>query len=800
MAIGYIQRLGLAINISESEWGRVSLSWLLIFFYKISLIIGWTILIALFVTKFGIAKLPILFLIHAILTILGSSIFTKLVQLTDKHNLVLGTALISSFLLYIAILISSGHPILFFILIILVESLFLSQLGIIITIYNESLYSPLEGERTFPFIESGETIGILAAGIILNQLAFKFQTHQLIYIWILSVISIIPILLSYLRYIKKLPPLEELYEHVNSKKNHTISNIIEFIFKSSFLKSLLLIIILQWMFLNIFEYQYTKSIHEYIQTQTQNKANIESNHGNNYGIEQTMVYDLGSLQIIFSSVTFLVQIFIASRVIFNLGIINSMMLNPLIMLLTITGMTLKFNLISAVIAKASYEMSNTMFKTPYHSIFYALNESYKKPLKEFMEGIAKPIGAIIGASLIPIFQMIYIDNNLHYILNSILLVTAFIILVKLFYSQRSYTRLVCDTLENEESSPHAKFEALEILSQKGHKNSSSYISSYLMKPSTSKDLKIKALQALSIVQDHNQLPEIIECLRDEDSDIRFTGLECLGSFEKLDLFTHENAFSLYRIISTLKNNFSVEKNEENLCLIIKLLAQFNNTETIAFIIENLEKNPSIAIKKSCIQACAQFKDPNCAYYLKPYLVSELEELKIAAICSLWNFSKYRGMVKKYADEVYKNHKNKKLFIEMIASLKMRKESARLKSFLNSKSKDIRLSATIALTQLNDIQAATRLAKYLLESDQNTEKIILHSLKQMAKDQRKEFEHILKYAISNFINKIHRNNKQNSLKDISLNDMYKLKRAYYLASAEEEYFQIHHLIQQKEANI
>jgi len=59
-------------NIYHGEWLRVGMSFLIQFFYRIGFVIGWTIIVALFVEKYGISNLPYLFILNAFFIIFGS--------------------------------------------------------------------------------------------------------------------------------------------------------------------------------------------------------------------------------------------------------------------------------------------------------------------------------------------------------------------------------------------------------------------------------------------------------------------------------------------------------------------------------------------------------------------------------------------------------------------------------------------------------------------------------------------------------------------------------------------------------
>jgi len=124
-ALTYINRI---LNTSTHEWPRIGISWSLSFCFKISMIIGWTILLSSFVSRMGVKYLPYLFVLHAVFTILGTILYSELVYIFKKEKLLIATAALIAFSLFGAFIFAHYNDLFFFTFLLIGGSLLLSQI------------------------------------------------------------------------------------------------------------------------------------------------------------------------------------------------------------------------------------------------------------------------------------------------------------------------------------------------------------------------------------------------------------------------------------------------------------------------------------------------------------------------------------------------------------------------------------------------------------------------------------------------------------------------------------------------
>ena len=68
--------LSRVFNIHPNEWKNITNAWLIRFLYKFGFVIGWSVLVVLFVSNYGISALPYLFVLNAVFSILGTFFYS----------------------------------------------------------------------------------------------------------------------------------------------------------------------------------------------------------------------------------------------------------------------------------------------------------------------------------------------------------------------------------------------------------------------------------------------------------------------------------------------------------------------------------------------------------------------------------------------------------------------------------------------------------------------------------------------------------------------------------------------------
>ncbi len=809
-------------NIAPSQWARVNECWFLTFFFKIGSAIGGTVLIATFVSRFGISFLPMLFVINAVLIMLSTFFFEQLIMRFKREVLMIIMILLASLCLFFASFMYDRSPFLFFTLIIVAESVFLAQFNVFLPILVGDRFSPTESQNTFPFIESGETIGGIVGGTLVGVFASRFPIHWFLYVWIafLTCVVIVFIVTSYIRMGIPALPLP-----VKSSTREKTTDQIKLIFKSidkfAYLKGIIVVVLLQWVFMNVLEFQYTKAVEQDVTTHHEEtvaalhpKLFAASVMSSDEGIknmpqveqevapyraltqseERALTEKLGAIKGIIHASALVIQVFLASRLIASLGIVGSMLLNPVLMLMSLVGMFLKFGFASAIITRINFEASNVVHKNAYFTSHYAFPKSIRDQAAEFLEGMVRPMGTIVGMIVILTMQLFLTGAVLTLWIHVLMFIVMAIVLVVTIRLQPKYTALSRDQLFSHLPYPE-KLNAIEILAQRGHDDVSTILVQKLNNArGESPIVKIKLLEVLGHLHDYNTLPEIVEALYDPDPEVRLEAAHALMRFRDIGEKFYAQAFSRFRIIEALKEVFRKEESPAVRSAIIRVFSLLRQPDIVAFLLETL-KDTSSEVRADGIHTLGLFHDPNAAYYILPFLEDAHPMVRASAVTALWQFFKYRAMLEKELAELLTSGDKEEVKAGIFAVGEV--GGIHKKPFLDIASANdpvLAIEVSYAMTKQGDAHAFRKVLTHLLaiprEQFENLRRLFFHFQPHV----EKMVDDVLIDVISEELNMLLERYAGKSLQELSPEILERLRRLYKILDQHEELFLIEEALQ------
>ncbi len=813
-------------QVDDSQRSRISVSWMVGFFYRLSFMLGWTVITAIFVNRIGIESLPFLFIGNALLMMCGTMIFSELIRFIQKEILIICTLLIAAITLFVsATFLLPWSETAFLITSIVGISLFLGQINILVQLFIEDLFTPIESETAFPLIETSETIGGIAAGVILTSLGTVIAPYKFLYILIIISLCIIPTIGTFRRTCHNDLPNLNLKKREKLKEISKLKRIEEGwaeIKRTGFLQGIVVVVLCQFIIFNLVEFQYTKAVqqkvynaHErtilledhlveevelaslYPETTYQDQALFEAR--NEAELEKELTYTLGFLQAIISAFALATQLFVASEIIKKLGIVQSLLIHPLMMLANFSIMALRFTMGTAFVARTGFEMTRSVFQTAYLSSYYSLQEEVREEIKEFMEGIVTPIGAIIGTALIFLFQYLLNDHNITLGLNITMISIAFVMAYVIYSLQKEYTKVSSKALRVIDNTPD-KLNSIEILSQKGHKKAVYILLKTLENPTEKSIVKIKVLEALGRMTKKRAIPSIIKCLESSDARIQTAAVEALAKYEKIDQHFFNNAFARHRMSEALKKLFEKPGTIEAKASIIKILAKINKHDVVEYLINLLETSP-MKIKIDCVRVIGFFHDPSSVSYIEKFLDSSNINLQCATMKSLWQYGiyrqEYRSKILEKIRKLLRSKKQNELIstLGVIGSLELVQFEAKVQELVASEDKAVREAALKALIQLEHREAIKPFVELLLSS-RHTYKHIKKYLEddRMSKKFKKKIEFEINRQVSKRIHEIFLNNNDKIIEEFDVTSLKSLKHLYSLIEKDREVLKISEIME------
>lgn len=770
--IKFIERV---LNISHREIPGAFYAWGLMFLHRLGLIIGITTLTAMFVTQFGIENLPVMLLLQAVLTILGMLVFSFLSSHFSTKLLIPACAFAMVLVLFISTFFVD-RQVVFFSLLLLVSGIFLPQLSIFLANYLEDFFTPLECERIFPVIESAQTIGGIFGGLLIAALSQYIGSYKFFYLWILFLFvfaAVIFILDPFSREQHAIFEKQEKFHQSFKTRLDKFTQSLKELTLVPFLQGLLIVFLFHWVVGHIIEFQYTKIIDESV-----------SDGATSLLHEESLAYGLGSFQILFHGSALIVQLLVASRILRKLGTVGSFLLHAIVTFLSSVSLLLGFGYFTVILSKNNFELSGIIHKNAYESSYYALRHGTQRQTREFFEAFVYPFGTILGTSIILAVQSFFLPEHTFLALQIILVFFTVGMIVFSLRLQRSYTKLSKNNLLN--SNHHiTKLHAIEILSQKGHRNHLSALIKALKNPREPSEIKVKILNVLQKISDSSTIPDIIPFLHSSEEDLVYASVRALGAFAKLDDNIYNHAFSKYRVVHELKKLFSDTQSEKVRESVIHALASLGYEDIVPFLL-NAMKGASQQFQIACIQVCSLFHDPALADYLLPMLKSYSPFVRANTVLALWQFPAYRNRLQSTLHQLYHSTKREDFlaYCSVIGDIGIKVDQKKLFSRFDVLDPVLKLTIGTALFKLGNNEVLTDLVHLLFSKNSLVLCKARELFASLNPDKRKFLQKIIQHEVSQRLHPVF-SSEQSILTPISKEIIKHCKDIYRLLDLHKE---------------
>lgn len=368
-----------------------------------------------------------------------------------------------------------------------------------------------------------------------------------------------------------------------------------------------------------------------------------------------------------------------------------------------------------------------------------------------------------------------------------------LMLTVVYKNENKYTHVAVKNLSNT-NDLILQLNAVEVLGQKGHRGATDILTKTLRNPLVDDKVKIRILEILGHIRDHNSILEILDCLKSKNSEVKIAALKSIIKFDNLEKDMVKFPFSHYRLNELLKEIFSKEDDREIKILIMTIITKLNKNQIAPFILSLLESKDNRLIA-DCISVCSYFNDINLVHYLLPYLESKDPRIKANTIHALWQFKHYRIKLLPMLDEML-NSKNQRVKIaayRLAGDIKAIQEKNRLKESLNSADPYEILEAAGSLCKMKFQDAITIFIDLILGEDEDIKLRAMKMLDIFPEQIREMIKKLLLRRVSAHINFILSESNKTSLEELDTETLIKLRNAYKLVNDHEEVQNISELI-------
>lgn len=625
------------IRLYPHEVGRTFVVWIIRLLYRFVFVVSWTLIVAHVVSSYhSELALPVLFLIHAFLVLLGSTISFFLFTRLPLENLFLYSLITGVVILFGSQFLISDDTVKIGVLL-FVESFILVQLSINIETFTERFFTPYESVRTFPIAESGDTIATLLAGAFLYMNASTLSMTRVVWIIVAVLSLMIPFFLQYHSFLRSHPGVCLFRKQLIGGEHHVFqpSYVAKLVSRHPYIVTLISVVLAQWFFSVVLEYLFTYAI---AASHLKSPELLPATSG---GVENLLIEEFGALQILFASAALISHFFLAGRFISSLGIVGSILLHPLVSLLSLAAMITGFSPLTAIVARVNAEVTGVIYRNSYQSSYYVFEEMESQFTRIFMDGIVRPLGAMLGTSFL-VLSYFFVPHGsyLTFILTG-LFVVLLIFALSTVTLQKQYVRLIAHQLKRNDTDPDLRLNLLDVLSQTDYPQKTILFDSIFQSSGGSPLFLVKLIEIFAREKSH--FTEIVSMLRHSDSTVRFASISALQIFFDSRYF-EENILSRRTVISELMYCSLHESDRKISVFILSFLARFKEKEVLDFLLSHLQNDQGDSLS-AIIIACDVFNDPSFYPLLVTFLDSTDPRVWAHSALILYRFDAYREKVR-----------------------------------------------------------------------------------------------------------------------------------------------------------
>jgi HEAT repeat protein/ATP/ADP translocase len=512
-------------KIQEHDWPKIIFLSVLNFFGLLASSFGFAIATTLFLKRYGIDSLPLMYLINAILSSITTiSYFLIVKELTRKKIFSSYCFFFIIFIciarLFIELKVQLIYP-LIYIISYLCSWLFYTQFwGLALDITDVR-----EGKRIFSIIVCAGLTGGIIGGLLTKYFSTQILMKDMLILWALP-ISVIWYMLRY----SPVTTDRSSSNKINIKKH------IKYFNESKLVMVISGTFILYSIIIYILDFQFNFVMNK------------------NYITESGLVKFYGSYTSWFYIVTLLIELIFTPILVRWLGVGNTMLIFPITLFLGFTGLTLFFSYLAVLLVKFVRDVvGNSVIESSYPLLFTPIRPEYRQGTILFIEGIVIPMGILLAGLLLIGLQNIINPYILSFIGTSLCILWIYITFkLKQVYISTFINNILERTYNNKEflleqyanldkvkiipvlkkalndKNEDVNILAAEILGTIKHKQIPKILIEFLLKNKPKAKLRATIIRVLGKIKDPNTIIVISKYLKDPDSRVRANAIESLG--------------------------------------------------------------------------------------------------------------------------------------------------------------------------------------------------------------------------------------------------------------------------------
>jgi ATP/ADP translocase/HEAT repeat protein len=668
-----IQRI---FKIHKGEGGKVLLFALLAIILQAGVALGLSIADTLFLTNVGSEKLPIVYIFMPVIMLFLTPVFSYLINrlgIDRLFNLVLSILVACGFIFVLLLYTAKGATSIRLVsyLVKFYASLWLIYLYTLYWNFIDGYFDILDAKRLFSFFSGGMSVGAMLGGVLVTLFISFLKVEQLFVVWSVLALVTFPLVFLLRRKYKKIE-VEEEYEEESGFWERMKQ--IAITCKNSRYVIMLILLAFGMLFLTTTcEFQYLGIFSDFKKASpifSNVEGNVVKELFRKPGSPEELASLFGKLFAVVNLFNLIVNLFLFSRIVMFLGVRNTVLVQPIVYLITFSFLKINNGYEAALLGFLAYQgiqvsidFNNNNF------ILNAVPSEIKKEIRTFMEGLFEPL----ATSMAGLFLLIGTSQKLsQQSISTIGIWVSVYTIIIVFLLRRDYVAAMITNLK------------------KGW-----------LDFSKSDEEILKGLDA-------NELQVLAESIKDRDNETAYTAIRILWLNDK---------FMALNSILMLLSHASEEEQKIFKPLFAEML-EGEDDEVIRRLLQWLESE-DVSLGPSLIEELGSHSliQPQS---FSPILESSSPDERAAAVVALWSSWNLNDGLQamEAAGSLLKGDKSELIAaIRALSRMEQERFSHLLVPYLNNPSNEIRREALTAIYKLVN-QDSSRLIPYILWAIEN----------------------------------------------------------------------------------
>lgn len=660
--------------------------WAGLFLSSCANLVAWSVLTAVFLKQYGIGSFPVVFLLSSAASLLGSALYARLASRAGAAASARAFSLAAAVLLALAAAAAGSGGIPFFALLLLGNSAFVSFAGAQLMAAANDLFTPAQGKRLFPLLNTSHVVSGVVAGLFLNRFTDALGVGGVLFAAALLALATFPCATG--------PRTAKNQEPEGG------ASMLAYVRTNRYVLVLAGIVAISWVLARAFDVAFASVA----------DARFPS--------VEAYVRFSGLYLVVTSVAAVLFDALLLNRLLERIGLTRGMAFVSNAVTAGVAAMLIAPSFWPVIAGNAVRCVLIDMQATSLQLMQGVLPGSRRAGVNAFLEGYLATFAGALGAAALLAFDRFVPDSFAPE--DSLRLLAALMLLLLAARSvlNRRLRRRFFDILHEQvkRGDEDAKRRALETLVE--HKfyrqEGIGLVIDVAKDPRESVALKETALETLGAVADPTTLRVIYNLLSSPQRAVRLASARATAAFPAIKDSFFDDAFSRHHAIEKLRTLFSEEPDPDVRAAALDALVKLEDPDIVPFLVKLLGSGDARA-KADCLYSLLRFRDPGVIDDVRPLLSDRDPTLRALAVRVLWLFAWERKALMDVIIELFPSIMKEedyrqlpderkeayRLGTKLVGDIRLATEAKRLRSLLAWHDRVIRLEAVLSLSKLGE---------------------------------------------------------------------------------------------------